>query len=414
MAQFSINTNRVKGVASDEYLMVYKLGGYSYEIKKIANGLDMNSPAASGIRSSLRSAAEKAERHSKSMRGMESALNSIADKYDSTERSVRDSSQFGALDAGVDASISNTSSATGTWVSRILGEVGGIMENILSSIRTGWQNLAGNIAEIIRSAGKTDTTDKQPTAEWAIGLLGGAAVASLGGSMVQGSAKPGNGASAGASTTQGSTTTGGGAVSSPSSGDVIGTSAGGAPKYELPEYTKNFANPDDNHVQWKNGGCGSVSYRNWDGKLSCTYYTLRKLKERGLGYPCIGGPGNGNSWYKNFDKDSGLPNASGEDALQKLAGSLQLPQENIVVSFDKEKYGHVLLIDEMYRDANGNVRVKYSEMFGYAKVGSKLANLNDKNPQVDLELNAFISRYKTGGGMGYTINGAAVLGAAHT
>lgn len=167
MAQFSINTNRVKGAANDEYIMVYKLSGYSCEIKKIANGLDMSSPAASGIRSSLRSAAEKAARYSKSMRGMESALNYIADKYDSTERSVRDSSQFGVLGAGTAAGVAmdvlNKPNATDTqggmaggWISVI-----DILEGWLYKPSVAASGLLGTVI---------DATKKFTNGEWAKGI----------------------------------------------------------------------------------------------------------------------------------------------------------------------------------------------------------------------------------------------------
>lgn len=179
MAQFSINTQRVRPLAGDEAAMARRLSGYADEIRQIADGLGMSSRTASGIQSSLRSAAGKTDRHSGSMSGMNSALSSIADKYDSAEWAIRNSSRFKAIASGGTADALKASSAADiqNWLVRMSGAVAKAVGGIFSPVVTILQEQIGNITEIIRSAGKTDTTDRRPTAGWAAGVTEGARAA---------------------------------------------------------------------------------------------------------------------------------------------------------------------------------------------------------------------------------------------
>lgn len=198
-------------------------------------------------------------------------------------------------------------------------------------------------------------------------------------------------------------------------GNVIGT-VNGAPQYELPDYVLKNLEPDANGIYgnavWHSDGTyGTVAY--WNSRneqLSCTYYTLRKLNERGLSYPCVKGPGNGANWYGNFDTTVDIPHYQGGKALEQLVGNLTLPQENIVVSFDSntgstaefKAYGHVMLIDRIERNANGEVIVTYSDNY------PNITTLNGTNAVQQKNLSNFMSWYNQYNG---NINGVVVVGA---
>ena len=204
-------------------------------------------------------------------------------------------------------------------------------------------------------------------------------------------------------------------------GDVIGYSASGAPRYKLSDYVYQGLYRENGvfgeHVYCSDGSCrhavATWNYYNhpkYGTELSCTYYTLRKLNERGLSYPCHSAPGNGSNWYNVFDANSGAKGFGGGNALYDLANNMALPQENIVVSFSSnpssdpeiKRCGHVMLIDKMYRDENGSVMVVYSDN------SPKITNVNGSNPQKAWRLEDFMSHYNYYNG---SINGAVVVGA---
>ena len=193
----------------------------------------------------------------------------------------------------------------------------------------------------------------------------------------------------------------------------------GAEKYNLPDYALQGLEPDVNgiygpFVHHRDGSLGSVC--EWNDKerteLSCTYYTLRKLNERGLSYPCVSGPGNGANWFENFDVESGLSRYEGNNALEALASdsSHGLPQENIVVSFSSnpvsglQECGHVLLIDRIYRNENGAVIVQWSDNW------PSISSLNGSNPVQEMVLEQFMGKYNSSNG---EIKGAVVIGAGN-
>ncbi|MBQ3061306.1 MAG: hypothetical protein IJD02_02580 [Lachnospiraceae bacterium] len=193
-------------------------------------------------------------------------------------------------------------------------------------------------------------------------------------------------------------------------GDIIGYSANGAPRYKLPDYVYQGLEPDANGVWGENvsvseGKPGHIATWNYNGTLSCTYYTLRKLKERGLSFPCnSGGPGNGGKWFDNFDTNSGAPSFGGANALEDMVNKLTLPQENIVVSFPESyPWGHVLLIDRIFKDENGNVMIEWSDTWPY------MYSPNDKNDPETKTLEEFKRTYASRG-HGNTV-GIVVVGA---
>lgn len=198
---------------------------------------------------------------------------------------------------------------------------------------------------------------------------------------------------------------------------LVRKSSTGAMIYNIPEYARKNVEPASNGiygpwVYYRDGSCGTVS--EWNDpqtktQLSCTYYTLRKLNERGVSYPCVAGPGDGCNWYANFDTSTELPRYSGNTALYDLANG-QLPQENIVVSFEsnpsddpKEKAcGHVMLIDRIEKDDNGEVRITYSDNYPH------ITTLNGSNPPQTKTIEQFMSYYNR---LHENINGVVVIGA---
>ncbi len=195
----------------------------------------------------------------------------------------------------------------------------------------------------------------------------------------------------------------------------------GAPQYKLPDYvTKNVA-PDQNgiygpYVYHKDGSLGSVCewniYNERQKQLSCTYYTLRKLNERGMSFPCVKGPGNGADWYGNFDDTVDVPRYQGNNSLEQLINGNSLPQENIVVSFasnpssdaNLRRCGHVMLIDRIEKNSSGEIMISYSDNY------PDIQTLNGTNATKTTSLRDFMQYYNRWNG---SINGIVVLGAAH-
>ena len=182
-----------------------------------------------------------------------------------------------------------------------------------------------------------------------------------------------------------------------------GSISGKIPSYALEGNEPNANGIYGPYVKYRNGGYGRVCEWNKENiELSCTYYTLRKLNERGISYPCIAGPGNGGKWYSNFDFESGLPTFEGNDALRNLANSMDLPQTNIVVSFSNpQPWGHVMLIDEITRNENGTVVIKSSDNY------PQITSLNGSNPQKTRTVDQFYNAYQSFNG---NIVGLCVLG----
>lgn len=175
----------------------------------------------------------------------------------------------------------------------------------------------------------------------------------------------------------------------------------------IPSYAFEYTEPDANgiystKVKHRDGTSGGVCERNVSGEISCTYYTLRRLKERGMSFPCVDGPGNGGQWYGNFDFESGLPAYGGVNALRDMVSSMSLPQNNVVVSFDQPSpYGHVMLIDEIYREADGTVKIVSSDMW------PDITTLNGSNPPTTRTIDEFYSWYNRYNG---NMVGLCVLG----
>lgn len=204
------------------------------------------------------------------------------------------------------------------------------------------------------------------------------------------------------------------------SSNIIKT-VNGAPQYKLPDYVTKNVEPDRNgiygpYVYYRDGRYGAVCewniYNERQKQLSCTYYTLRKLNERGMSFPCVKGPGNGADWYGNFDDTVDVPRYQGNNSLEQLVNNKSLPQENIVVSFasnpssdaNLRKCGHVMLIDRIEKNSSGEIMVSYSDNY------PDIQTLNGTNTTKTTTLSNFMSNYNKSNG---SINGIVVLGAAH-
>ena len=211
-------------------------------------------------------------------------------------------------------------------------------------------------------------------------------------------------------TSGGTSSTNGGTSSSGNSGgtgtSTTGGNGNGAPRYPLPDYVTRDVGPYENgiygpYIYHRDGTLGRVKEWNDEGmtQLSCTYYTLRKLNERGISFPCIGGPGHGGAWMNYFDTESGLPySMAGDNSLNELFGNNSLPQDNIVVSCSgNTEWGHVFLIDHVYTDENGQVWCEFSDNT------PNISSLNGSNPVQRITLEELNNRYN--------IRGAAILGA---
>ena len=219
-------------------------------------------------------------------------------------------------------------------------------------------------------------------------------------------------------------------TTSSSSGD------GGAPKYNIPQYALQNSNlisggyaatydPGegytgytgeyyDKYINLSDGGIASVAeWNTTDYWVSCTYYTLRKIKAKGLGYPGAAGAydWNGVNWVNNLDPNCGLPVSKGNsnpnwDPITDLITNqgLSLPQENIVVSFNSN---HVLLIDKIYVNEAGVTVCDYSDQGGlYTNKGDLNPNLYSE-PVTGQDLNTMLGLYGKEKG---NINGAVILG----
>ncbi|MBR6253902.1 MAG: hypothetical protein IKR22_00560 [Clostridiales bacterium] len=175
----------------------------------------------------------------------------------------------------------------------------------------------------------------------------------------------------------------------------------------IPDWAKEKFN-DSRYYRAENGSSGYVYYRNGGGEVSCTYYTLHKLKDRGLGFPFkYAGGANGGNWFNNCsDSAKKYP---GNDCLTNIMneyGASGKPVQNIVISMGGNP-GHVLLIDKMYKDPNsGQIMVEWSDMcYPFNKI---YGDVNTLNPTKNVTLDQFKKYYSWGG----NISGAVLIGEA--
>lgn len=178
------------------------------------------------------------------------------------------------------------------------------------------------------------------------------------------------------------------------------------PEYEkktLPPWTKSQKTQDDRYRSYyiaEDGEPGAVfiwNYEKVDQQLSCTYYTLRKLRERGLGFPFkVTGQANGNEWYDNCADVDGVKKYEGTDALKNIMEdkTLKKPVKNVVVSLGKiDGTNHVVLIDEIY-EKEGEDGKKYFEMT-YSDMNPDITTMNGSNAQETVKLDKYLETNNT-------------------
>ena len=142
-----------------------------------------------------------------------------------------------------------------------------------------------------------------------------------------------------------------------------------------------------------NGSIASVATWNRPGEVSCSFYTLRKLRERGLGYPFLHSGANGSQWFDNCD-DS-VPGARGRDCVRDLFdqyGELT----NVVVSFPNGTWGHVLLIDRAYLGSDGQLHVVWSDNWRESD-GAPLSDPAGTTEVRDMTYEQFLKKYSWSG-----------------
>ena len=154
---------------------------------------------------------------------------------------------------------------------------------------------------------------------------------------------------------------------------------------------------------------GSFVYLwNREGKeVSCTYHTLRRLRDKGLDYPFANAwkSHGGGAWHQNCDTSLAEVRYGG-NSIEQLIAEFDCPLENIVIDFP----GHVMLIDRVYRDANGVIRVDFSDMGSREAYGVFQTDLNAEGfVYTGWTLDRFKSSYgKSNGG----VLGAVLIGKA--
>lgn len=212
-------------------------------------------------------------------------------------------------------------------------------------------------------------------------------------------------------------TSGAGSASTP---DIAGNNQGSGSSYQnqLPDWAlENVDTDSSDYYKMKyldadgKEAIGSVNkYIDvWDKNghhqvVSCTYYTLRKLRDKGLGFPfqankTDGGYWNGWQWY---DNSVGVEKAEGNASIQQLLdsfGGKNKCVENVVVSFNGN---HVLLLDKVFVDSDGVAQVSYSDTTVWGNPIGYLTDLKGTSPLMQESLNDFIYRY--------TVNNSRIFG----
>lgn len=146
----------------------------------------------------------------------------------------------------------------------------------------------------------------------------------------------------------------------------------------------------------QNGGWARVCTWNVPGELACTFYTLRKLRERGLGYPFLHAGTNGNQWFENCD--GSVPEAGGLRCVETLFSQYG-ELTNVVVCFPTNpdptgqlgRVGHVVLIDRVYRSPqDGMLHVVFDDHRNYSTPDGTW-------PAEDITYDDFLARYQSWG-----------------
>ena len=165
----------------------------------------------------------------------------------------------------------------------------------------------------------------------------------------------------------------------------------------IPDWAKEtFTN--SNYYRAENGQVGYVSFRNDDNAVSCTYYTLHRLREKGLGFPFrITGYANGGSWFdccsdvaKKYAGDDCLINIYNEYCTKGREA------KNIVVSmYSTSSAGHVILIDRMFKNPEtGEIMIEWSDMcYPFSKIYGDVNTINQSKTVTLAEFRGYYSSW---------------------
>lgn len=208
-----------------------------------------------------------------------------------------------------------------------------------------------------------------------------------------------------------------------------GGGSGSAYQNQLPDWALEYDENDLEIINYFNAdGDGPFKHRicthnlpdqNGVQAVSCTYYTLRKLRDKGLGFPfqlnnTSDGNWNGGQWYEN---SIGVEKAAGSTSIQQLLdtfGGKDKSLENVVVSFSGTSLGsHVLLLDKVFVDFNGVTQVSYSDNTNWIE-GGVLTDVNKTTPIVQESLDDFIKRYTIDNSIFGNIIGSVLIGRGET
>lgn len=200
------------------------------------------------------------------------------------------------------------------------------------------------------------------------------------------------------------------------SGSVVASSgsSSSANSGTLPSWAKESQSITSEYFGTEDGRGGQVcTYNTFDrttntGQVSCTFYTLRKLRERGLGYPFKTAGANGSQWYNNCI-DS-VSKAAGNSSIETLVAQNGGTLNNVVVSFPataNNPAGHVMLIDKVFKDpSTGRTMVSFSDNYDWG-THRYLTDPNGYTTGYTWSLDDFKATYiKENGG----INGAVLIG----
>lgn len=161
----------------------------------------------------------------------------------------------------------------------------------------------------------------------------------------------------------------------------------------IPDWAKETFPGHSNYYRAEDGKIGSVSYTNRGGNVSCTYYTLHRLREKGLGFPFkTTGQADGGQWFDTASNSA--KKYAGNDCLKDIFNEYCTngkEVKNIVVSMKStSSAGHVILIDRMYKNPEtGEIMIEWSDMTRVPPFKSIYGDHDQKNETITRTYESF-------------------------
>lgn len=161
----------------------------------------------------------------------------------------------------------------------------------------------------------------------------------------------------------------------------------------IPDWAKKTFPNHSNYYLAEDGKTGSVSYTNRGGNVSCTYYTLHRLREKGLGFPFkTTGQADGGQWFDTASNSA--KKYAGNDCLKDIFNEYCTngkEVKNIVVSMKStSSAGHVILIDRMYKNPEtGEIMIEWSDMTRVPPFKSIYGDHDQKNETITRTYESF-------------------------